>query len=285
MTGEEVCDDGLNDGSYGGCAEDCMSLGPYCGDAVVNGSEACDDGTNDGAYDGCEAGCVELGPHCGDAVINGNEICDDGNADSSDGCIGSCVIPTSCLDIHDYDNQAPDGTYAIAPNGYNGDPFDVHCDMTSDGGGYTFLKLAPGQPTFAAGAEIDCASWGMQLWIPRSLEHKNSGWAVANDANIGPGASANYMLILGIYPSFNGATCSSQPMNSSNQGCAWVASDGLDWYVHDVNFITEPNGDNNTIGSMYYAWQMNGDIQWHNDIPGDGYSSSFFMCDVGDKLP
>ena len=91
-------------------------------------------------------------------------------------------------------------------NGYNGDPFDVHCDMTSDGGGYTFLKLAPGQPTFAAGAEIDCASWGMQLWIPRSLEHKNSGWAVANDANIGPGASANYMLILGIYPSFNGAT-------------------------------------------------------------------------------
>ena len=195
------------------------------------------------------------------------------------------MIPQSCLTLIEYDDMLTDGPYMIAPEGYDGDPFEVHCDMTSDGGGYTFLKVSPGAQTFAAGAETECATWGMQLWIPRSLDHKNSGWDIANDANIGPGASPDYMRILGIYPEQNGATCNAKPMNSNNPNCFWHASDDGPFYVHEVNNISEPNGDNNVIGSMYYQWQANGDIQWHNDIPGNGYSSLFYMCDVGDKQP
>ncbi len=41
-----------------------------CGDAVISGTEECDDGTNDGAYGGCNADC-SLAPHCGDAVVDG----------------------------------------------------------------------------------------------------------------------------------------------------------------------------------------------------------------------
>ena len=52
----EVCDDGVNDGSYGGCAVDCSGLGPHCGDGVLNGAEPCDDG-NDANGDGCNLDC------------------------------------------------------------------------------------------------------------------------------------------------------------------------------------------------------------------------------------
>lgn len=56
----EVCDDGINDSSYGSCSPDCMSLGPYCGDGVIDGPEVCDDG-NDMNGDGCNRDCIASG--------------------------------------------------------------------------------------------------------------------------------------------------------------------------------------------------------------------------------
>ncbi len=94
VDGDEVCDDGLNDGEYGGCMPDCRRLGPHCGDGTVNGDEVCDDGVNDGSYDGCMPRCISLGPHCGDGVVNGSEACDDGNNDDRIGdCLGDCSEP------------------------------------------------------------------------------------------------------------------------------------------------------------------------------------------------
>jgi fibro-slime domain-containing protein len=55
-TPDEVCDDGVNDGSYGHCTPDCK-FGPYCGDGNVDmPHEKCDDG-NEANGDGCSAGC------------------------------------------------------------------------------------------------------------------------------------------------------------------------------------------------------------------------------------
>jgi hypothetical protein len=88
----EVCDDGVNDGSYNGCLEDCSDFAAYCGDGDINGPEICDDGLNDGSYDGCEPGCVEFAPYCGDGQRNGPEICDDAiNDDSCDSCRQDCL--------------------------------------------------------------------------------------------------------------------------------------------------------------------------------------------------
>jgi len=278
----EACDDG-NTENNDGCLASCEVSS--CGDGYVNqGVEACDDGVNDGSYGGCAANCMSLAPYCGDGQINGPEDCDDGNDDLADGCLDNCVVTASCLTLIEYDDALPDGAYRIKPPGYNGMPFEVWCDMSSDGGGYTFLKIDAGGQTFAPQAEAECASWGMQLWIPRSVEHKNAGWQIANDGDVAPGGHPDYMRILGIYPNFNGATCQSQPMNSNNQNCQWDASDDGPWYVHNVNHIAEPNGDNNVNQSMYYTWQGNGEIQMYNDIP-QGYSSQYFMCDVADKLP
>ena len=90
--GAEVCDDGTNDGSYGGCMPDCAALGPSCGDAAINGAEVCDDGTNDGSYGGCAAGCKDLGPYCGDGDLQDPELCDTGDSNQNgSGCNVDCV--------------------------------------------------------------------------------------------------------------------------------------------------------------------------------------------------
>lgn len=54
VAGDEVCDDGVNDGSYGSCTADCKGRGPYCGDGIVDtaAGEQCDGSL------GCTPACV-----------------------------------------------------------------------------------------------------------------------------------------------------------------------------------------------------------------------------------
>jgi cysteine-rich repeat protein len=68
-----------------------------CGDGEINGSEVCDDGTNDGSYGGCAPDCSALGPRCQDAIVNGSEACDDGNPVDGDGCNVDCILSGSEL--------------------------------------------------------------------------------------------------------------------------------------------------------------------------------------------
>jgi fibro-slime domain-containing protein len=92
----EACDDGVNDGSYGGCTPDCR-FAPYCGDGVVQPQygEICDDGLNLGGEAGaCAPGCQSQGAVCGDGVVqtSAGEQCDDGNTVPGDGCSPDCTI-------------------------------------------------------------------------------------------------------------------------------------------------------------------------------------------------
>ncbi len=48
-----------------------------CGDGVLSFGEECDDGVNDGGYGECAEGCV-LGPYCGDGIVQPGEDCDNG---------------------------------------------------------------------------------------------------------------------------------------------------------------------------------------------------------------
>jgi len=63
-----------------------------CGDGVVTSDERCDDGTNDGSYGACGPDCLTLGPHCGDGLVQAaqGEQCDDGNREPGDGCDNGC---------------------------------------------------------------------------------------------------------------------------------------------------------------------------------------------------
>ncbi len=93
VTRYEACDDGINDGRYGGCRPGCLARGGYCGDAVVDPGEACDDGTNTGGPGQCAPGCrAQSG--CGDGILQRQlgEVCDDGNVTPGDGCDQFCQI-------------------------------------------------------------------------------------------------------------------------------------------------------------------------------------------------
>jgi cysteine-rich repeat protein len=73
------------------CAPDCPGPAPRCGDGRVNGTEVCDDGVNDGAYGGCEPGCARFAPYCGDGMVSRPEACDDGAPDDGVGCTRDCT--------------------------------------------------------------------------------------------------------------------------------------------------------------------------------------------------
>ncbi len=96
----ETCDDGVNDGTYGGCTDICLHA-PFCGDGATDTDfgEQCDDGVNDGSYGNCAPGCV-AGPRCGDEIIQTEfgEQCDDGNQEPGDGCNQICREEGVCGD-------------------------------------------------------------------------------------------------------------------------------------------------------------------------------------------
>ncbi len=115
VTEDEVCDDGKNDGSYGGCMPGCQAFGPYCGDSKVQTPpEACDDGTNLGSYGKaqvCAPGC-QWAPYCGDGVVSNGEKCDDGakNGAGYGYCTGSCTLGQRCGDgVKNGPEQCDDG--------------------------------------------------------------------------------------------------------------------------------------------------------------------------------
>jgi fibro-slime domain-containing protein len=113
VAGTEVCDDGKNNGSYGGCMPGCMAFAPRCGDSHIDTAdgEQCDDGVENGATgDKCSATCKLL---CGDGVIEAGEECDRGSANNTGGyggCNPNCTLAPYCGDgVQNGSEQCDDG--------------------------------------------------------------------------------------------------------------------------------------------------------------------------------
>lgn len=120
LEGDEQCDDGSENGSYGRCGTDCRSWGPHCGDGLVQaGLEVCDDGEDNGDYGRCDVACQGPGYRCGNGFIEADhEVCDDG--DEHNGTYGFCAI--------DCQGQAPGcGDGVVTP------PFES-CDDGAENG-------------------------------------------------------------------------------------------------------------------------------------------------------
>lgn len=69
-----------------------------CGNGVVDADEVCDDGVNDGAYGGCMSDCQGLAAYCGDGVVDSElETCDEGDTNGTITCNVVCQVPGTVL--------------------------------------------------------------------------------------------------------------------------------------------------------------------------------------------
>jgi len=179
-------------------------------------------------------------------------------------CAGS-----SCLAILDAGYSTGDGTYWIDPTGAN--TFQALCDMTTEGGGYTYFAVDDGTRTYRVDDPNSCPA-GTNILFPRSRDHWVSLLARFDSSYLD--------AVPGVYKPGSGGNYTSCAMNSN--GCNdWQVLDGGRWWLRDSS-MSEPNGD--YTGYCWLSLNTSGGV---DDISfNDGhcsYSTIRYVCSTNDK--
>ena len=192
----------------------------------------------------------------------------------------------SCDDVSQHQGNRGNGIYSIKPSTAK---ISAYCDMNN--GGYSIYTMTSGTPKNTTEVETACDNIGMKLFVPRTESHLTDG------VNYFGG---NYFYLMGLYPDFKGASCSTVYFNS-NTCSSWGARDGGKWFVYnwDMSYphgeggfgvYPEPNGDNETYLSMFYEFDSStkkllrlNDIAGNNPSYPNGYTTTKWACSAYDE--
>ncbi|WP_222615322.1 EGF domain-containing protein [Persicimonas caeni] len=183
----------------------------------------------------------------------------------------TCRYPTSCMDALNNSINTGDGTYTIDADGTGANaPFDVYCDMTTDGGGWTLLGTQvnqDGQRNWDSQSVITDATTFGSIANRHSADFKSPAWTtVAGDDLMLNNAEYNlgYRGLLGnmTYDAHINAnwpsTCNTTWMRSGadfgrNLTQTQLDTFGYTYRGHDSNADCFPNGNENTAISVLAA--------------------------------
>ena len=129
--GDEECD-GLDNNCQGDIDE---GFDDFDADDLADCVDPDDDDDGDPDEIDCEPLDPAVGP--GQEEICYNDVDDDCDAETPDACHKS-----SCREILAEEPGSDDGVHTIDPDGVGGqEPFEIYCDMTMDGGGWTLVAV------------------------------------------------------------------------------------------------------------------------------------------------
>lgn len=159
-----------------------------------------------------------------------------GTADVTDVAV-TCTTLSSCNAIKTGTPAAASGEYVIDPDGAGVlGPITVYCDMTTDGGGYTYYAVTGGISTTRFDEANSCDAVGLHMAIPRTQAHLN--------ALLARYGMEYFQVVPGIYGLVSGTDFTPATMNSGDAAiaAAWRSLDGGPWFVRSSPY-GEPNGD------------------------------------------
>jgi hypothetical protein len=204
-----------------------------------------------------------------DSVLTADD-CDDADASlqNNDGLSSSCP-GHSCYELLNDGFSVGDGTYYIRPDSTT---IEVTCDMTTDGGGYTYYPVSGGVYTNRYTDNNTCKGLGMDIVFPRTENHWSS--------MVSEFGTGYFPFIPGIYKSGSGGNYTNCVMRSG--GCSdWRVGDGGQWFLRSSTY-SEPNGD--YTGNCWLdtrSVSSPSSITFNDGNCGAGGSS--YICSTNDK--
>ena len=254
----------MNDGSYNGCAEDCLELGPHCGDEEIQGDdgETCDDG-NDVDGDGCNLDCLESGRQLWEYQWDGPDL--QNRVHQVDFAADGSILARG---LH-LPNGPRWGVTRIDGDGAEVFNFEDDNDVRY---GTQLVNLDDGEyiALFTDGEVVGYSDTQVQLWA-----FSDGGLNVANVAS-DPGANAVYI-------------------SGSNSGEGYYQQRNLDgtFLWEDTSTANscpeiEPVRDDGALvrcGMSVLRVDGLGDLQWELTVPGSSLSArsdgSFVTKEIG----